>query len=139
MKVIDFKNASCVSIAINVFVPVLSRRLRSEMLRQRLWMIMVSFAGTCRSLSAECQDLCQRFRQSQGIHRGEKKTVASLAPAYLGILDYEKPTGGRCPSKLGFSEVRETQGGSLCDRGLYKASGSRTDEEHHFHLLSKCQ
>ena len=43
----------------------------------------------------------------------EKKTVVSLAPAYLGILDYEKP--GQVVDallKLGFSEVRETAEGA---------------------------
>mgnify|MGYP007061173977 CR=1 FL=1 len=58
MKVIDFKNASC-SIAINVFVRVLSRRLRSKMHRQRLWMIIVSFAAPVWKSVRRMPRLCQ--------------------------------------------------------------------------------
>ena len=66
-----------------------------------------------------------------------EKTIVSLAPAYLGIFDYDKP--GQVVDallRLGFSEVRETAEGAAY---VTEAYARLLEEEYHFHMLSKCE
>ena len=140
MKVIDFKNASCKQ----CYKCVRSCSVKAIKVKDAQATIMDDHCVLCGTCLEVCPQNAKTFVSDLDRVRAfiaeEKKTVVSLAPAYLGILDYETGTGGRCPSETGiFRGPGDGRGGSLCDRGLYKASGSRTDEEYHFHLQSKCQ
>lgn len=141
MKVIDFKNASCK----HCYKCVRSCSVKAIKVKDAQATIMDDHCVLCGTCLEVCPQNAKTFvsdleKVKAFITMGEK-TIVSLAPAYLGIFDYDKP--GQVVDallRLGFSEVRETaEGGSLCDGSLCQAPGRRADEEYHFHMLSKCE
>ncbi len=68
------------------------------------------------------------------------RTVISLAPSYMGLLNYK--TIGQVNGalrKLGFYDVRETSEGAAVVTAEYARLLSEEDGEHHHHLLSQRQ
>ena len=113
MKVIDFKNASCK----HCYKCVRSCSVKAIKVRDAQATIMDDHCVLCGTCLEVCPQNAKTFVSDLDRVRAfiaeEKKTVVSLAPAYLGILDYEKP--GQVVDallKLGFSEVRETAEGA---------------------------
>ena len=142
MKVIDFKNASCK----HCYKCVRSCSVKAIKVRDAQATIMDDHCVLCGTCLEVCPQNAKTFvsdleKVRAFITMGEKEDGCLSGTGVSGHFGLrETGTGGRCPSKTGiFRGSGDSRGGSLCDRGLYKASGSRTDEEHHFHLLSKCQ
>ncbi len=114
MKVIDFKNASCK----HCYKCVRSCSVKAIQVKDAQATIMDDNCVLCGKCLEVCPQNAKTFisdleKVRNYIARGEK-VVVSLAPAYLGILKYEKP--GQVVDallKLGFSEVRETAEGAV--------------------------
>ena len=113
MKVIDFKNASCK----HCYKCVRSCSVKAIKVRDAQATIMDDHCVLCGTCLEVCPQNAKTFvsdleKVRAFITMGEK-TIVSLAPAYLGIFDYDKP--GQVVDallRLGFSEVRETAEGA---------------------------
>lgn len=113
MKVIDFKNASCK----HCYKCVRSCSVKAIKVKDAQATIMDDHCVLCGTCLEVCPQNAKTFvsdleKVKAFITMGEK-TIVSLAPAYLGIFDYDKP--GQVVDallRLGFSEVRETAEGA---------------------------
>ena len=113
MKVIDFKNASCK----HCYKCVRSCSVKAIKVKDAQATIMDDHCVLCGTCLEVCPQNAKTFvsdleKVRAFITMGEK-TIVSLAPAYLGIFDYDKP--GQVVDallRLGFSEVRETAEGA---------------------------
>ena len=120
MKVIDFKKASCR----NCYKCVRSCAVKAIKVADGQATIMEDHCILCGTCLEVCPQNAKTFVSDLEMVRGYIaagiKTVVSLAPAYLGILDCERP--GQVIDallKLGFSEVRETAEGAAYVTNAY--------------------
>lgn len=136
MKVIDFKNASCK----HCYKCVRSCSVKAIQVKNAQATIMDSHCVLCGKCLEVCPQNAKTFisdmeRVRSYIAAG-KKTVVSLAPAYLGILKYDRP--GQVVDallKLGFSEVRETAEGAVYVTNAY---ARLLDEGQMTNIISTC-
>ncbi len=136
MKVIDFKNASCK----HCYKCVRSCSVKAIQVKNAQATIMDSHCVLCGKCLEVCPQNAKTFvsdleRVRSYIAAG-KKTVVSLAPAYLGILKYDRP--GQVIDallKLGFSEVRETAEGAVYVTNAY---ARLLDEGQMTNIISTC-
>lgn len=136
MKVIDFKNASCK----HCYKCVRSCSVKAIQVKNAQATIMDSHCVLCGKCLEVCPQNAKTFisdmeRVRSYIAAG-KKTVVSLAPAYLGILKYDRP--GQVVDallKLGFSEVRETAEGAVYVTNAY---ARLMDEGQMTNIISTC-
>lgn len=120
MKVIDFKNASCK----HCYKCVRSCSVKAIQVKNAQATIMDSHCVLCGKCLEVCPQNAKTFisdleRVKSYIAAG-RKTVVSLAPAYLGILKYDRP--GQVVDallRLGFSEIRETAEGAAYVTNAY--------------------
>ncbi len=120
MKVIDFKKASCR----NCYKCVRSCAVKAIRVTDGQAAIMEDHCILCGTCLEVCPQNAKTFVSDMETVRGYLasgvRTVVSLAPAYLGILDCDRP--GQIVSallKLGFSEVRETAEGAAYVTNAY--------------------
>lgn len=112
MKVIDFKNASCK----HCYKCVRSCSVKAIKVKDAQATIMDDHCVLCGTCLEVCPQNAKTFvsdleKVRAFITMGEK-TIVSLAPAYLGIFDYDKP--GQVVDallELGFSECGRRQRG----------------------------
>lgn len=118
MKVIDFKDASCKHCYKCVrYCEVKAISVQNEQAR-----IMEDHCIHCGQCLEVCPQNAKTFASDMDRVKGYLKqgirTIISIAPSYLSVLDFEKP--GQVVDallKLGFSEVRETaEGAALVTR-----------------------
>lgn len=113
MRVIDFKDASCR----HCYKCVRHCEVKAISVQNEQAHIMKGHCIHCGHCLEVCPQNAKTFasdmdRVKRYLRRGVK-TVISIAPSYLGVLEYEKP--GQVVDallKLGFSEVRETAEGA---------------------------
>jgi len=113
MKIIDFKNASCK----HCYKCVRSCSVKAIRVKNAQAQIMKEYCILCGKCLEVCPQNAKTFvsdldRVKYYIRSGEK-VVVSVAPSYLGIMDYETP--GQVVDgllKLGFTAVRETAEGA---------------------------
>lgn len=113
MKIIDFKNASCK----HCYKCVRSCSVKAIKVKNAQAQIMKEYCILCGKCLEVCPQNAKTFvsdleRVKYYIRSGEK-VVVSIAPSYLGIMDYEMP--GQVVDallKLGFHAVRETAEGA---------------------------
>mgnify|MGYP003291362208 CR=1 FL=1 len=113
MKIIDFKNASCK----HCYKCVRSCSVKAIKVKNAQAQIMTDYCILCGKCLEVCPQNAKTFvsdleRVKYYIRSGEK-VVVSIAPSYLGIMDYETP--GQVVDallKLGFHAVRETAEGA---------------------------
>ncbi|MFR0987227.1 MAG: [Fe-Fe] hydrogenase large subunit C-terminal domain-containing protein [Frisingicoccus sp.] len=113
MKIIDFKNASCK----HCYKCVRSCSVKAIRVKNAQAQIMKEYCILCGKCLEVCPQNAKTFvsdldRVKYYIRSGEK-VVVSIAPSYLGIMDYETP--GQVVDgllKLGFTAVRETAEGA---------------------------
>lgn len=136
MKVIDFKNASCK----HCYKCVRSCSVKAIQVKNAQAAIMENHCVLCGKCLEVCPQNAKTFvsdleKVKSYIEEG-KRTVVSLAPAYLGILEYNRP--GQVVDallKLGFSEIRETAEGAVYVTNAY----SRLMEEGQMsNIISSC-
>ena len=120
MKVIDFKKASCR----NCYKCVRSCAVKAIKVTDGQAAIMEDHCILCGTCLEVCPQNAKTFVSDLEIVKGYLadgvKTVVSLAPAYLGIFDCDRP--GQVVDallKLGFSEVRETAEGAAYVTNAY--------------------
>ena len=115
MKIIDFKNASCK----HCYKCVRSCSVKAIQVKNAQAQIMKEYCILCGKCLEVCPQNAKTFvsdldRVKYYIRSGER-VVVSIAPSYLGIMDYETP--GQVVDallRLGFAAVRETaEGASL--------------------------
>ena len=113
MKIIDFKNASCK----HCYKCVRSCSVKAIRVKNAQAQIMKEYCILCGKCLEVCPQNAKTFvsdldRVKYYIRSGEK-VVVSIAPSYLGIMDYDTP--GQVVDgllKLGFTAVRETAEGA---------------------------
>lgn len=113
MNVIDFKDANCR----HCYKCVRNCGVKAIQIKNEQAYIIEDQCVLCGHCLEVCPQNAKRFNSDLGkIHgflgRGEK-VVVSIAPAFMGILPFEKP--GQVVDallKLGFTEVRETAEGA---------------------------
>ncbi|MDY5956536.1 MAG: 4Fe-4S binding protein, partial [Frisingicoccus sp.] len=113
MKIIDFKNASCK----HCYKCVRSCSVKAIKVKDAQAEIMKENCILCGKCLEVCPQNAKTFvsdldRVKYYIRSGEK-VVVSIAPSYLGIMDYDVP--GQVVDgllKLGFTAVRETAEGA---------------------------
>ena len=113
MKIIDFKTASCK----HCYKCVRSCSVKAIKVKNAQAQIMKEYCILCGKCLEVCPQNAKTFvsdleRVEYYIRSGEK-VVVSIAPSYLGIMDYETP--GQVVDallKLGFYAVRETAEGA---------------------------
>lgn len=113
MKIIDFKDASCK----HCYKCVRSCSVKAIRVKNAQAQIMKEYCILCGKCLEVCPQNAKTFvsdldRVKYYIRSGEK-VVVSIAPSYLGIMDYETP--GQVVDgllKLGFTAVRETAEGA---------------------------
>lgn len=113
MKIIDFKNASCK----HCYKCVRSCSVKAIRVKNAQAQIMKEYCILCGKCLEVCPQNAKTFvsdldRVKYYIRSGER-VVVSIAPSYLGIMDYETP--GQVVDgllKLGFTAVRETAEGA---------------------------
>lgn len=120
MKVIDFKKASCR----NCYKCVRSCAVKAIRVSEGQATIMEDHCILCGTCLEVCPQNAKTFVSDLEVVKGYLadgvKTVVSLAPAYLGIFDCDRP--GQVVDallKLGFSEVRETAEGAAYVTNAY--------------------
>ena len=121
MQVIDFKNARCR----NCYKCVRHCDVKAISVENAQARIIESRCINC----GHCMEICPQNAKTLAsdmervktfLAKGEK-TVVSIAPAYLVILDFNDPTEvAGALLRLGFSEVRETAEGAAMVTNEYK-------------------
>lgn len=122
MKVIDFKDARCR----HCYKCVRNCEVKAILVRNEQAHIMEDNCIHCGHCLEVCPQNAKTFASDMERVKGYlgqgKRVIISIAPSYLGILEYEKP--GQVVSalkKLGFYEVRETaEGAALVTREYRK-------------------
>lgn len=120
MKVIDFKDASCK----HCYKCVRSCSVKAIRVIHAQAQIMNEYCVLCGHCLEVCPQNAKTFasdmdRVRRFLAAGDK-VVVSMAPSYLGILDYDLP--GQVVDallRLGFSEVRETAEGAAYVTAAY--------------------
>ena len=131
MKIIDFKNASCK----HCYKCVRSCSVKAIRVKNAQAQIMKEYCILCGKCLEVCPQNAKTFvsdldRVKYYIRSGER-VVVSIAPSYLGIMDYEMP--GQVVDallKLGFTAVRETAEGAAlvtAEYGKILAEGQMTN------------
>lgn len=113
MRVIDFKDASCR----HCYKCVRNCEVKAISVQNEQAHIMKDHCINCGHCLEVCPQNAKTFASDmervKGYLKQRMKTVISIAPSYLGVLEYEKP--GQVVDallKLGFYEVRETAEGA---------------------------
>ena len=113
MRVIDFKDASCR----HCYKCVRHCDVKAILVQNEQAHIMKDHCINCGHCLEVCPQNAKTFASDmdrvRGYLRQGMKTIISIAPSYLGVLDYEKP--GQIVGalkKLVFYEVRETAEGA---------------------------
>lgn len=113
MRVIDFKDASCR----HCYKCVRHCDVKAILVQNEQAHIMKDHCINCGHCLEVCPQNAKTFASDmdrvRGYLRQGMKTIISIAPSYLGVLDYDKP--GQVVGalkKLGFYEVRETAEGA---------------------------
>lgn len=113
MRVIDFKDASCR----HCYKCVRNCEVKAISVQNEQAHIMKDHCINCGHCLEVCPQNAKTFASDmervKGYLKQGMKTVISIAPSYLGVLEYEKP--GQVVDallKLGFYEVRETAEGA---------------------------
>ena len=113
MRVIDFKDASCR----HCYKCVRHCDVKAILVQNEQAHIMKDHCIHCGHCLEVCPQNAKTFASDmdrvRGYLRQGMKTIISIAPSYLGVLDYDKP--GQIVGalkKLGFYEVRETAEGA---------------------------
>lgn len=113
MKIIDFKTASCK----HCYKCVRSCSVKAIKVKNAQAQIMKEYCILCGKCLEVCPQNAKTFvsdlERVQYYIRSGEKVVVSIAPSYLGIMDYETP--GQVVDallKLGFYAVRETAEGA---------------------------
>lgn len=122
MRVIDFKDASCR----HCYKCVRHCEVKAISVEQEQAHIMVDHCINCGHCLEVCPQNAKTFASDMERVKGYlgqgMKVIISLAPSYLGVLDYEKP--GQVVDalkRLGFYEVRETaEGAALVTKEYWK-------------------
>ena len=122
MKVIDFKDAGCR----HCYKCVRNCEVKAILVRNEQAHIMEDNCIHCGHCLEVCPQNAKTFASDMERVKGYlgqgKRVIISIAPSYLGVLEYEKP--GQVVSalkKLGFYEVRETaEGAALVTREYRK-------------------
>lgn len=122
MKVIDFQNASCK----HCYKCVRNCSVKAISVRHEQAHIMNDRCIHCGKCLEVCPQNAKRFASDleliKAYIRQNMKIVVSIAPSYLGLMDYQTP--GQVVGalrQLGFSEVRETaEGAALVTREYQK-------------------
>ena len=113
MKVIDFHDANCK----HCYKCVRNCSVKAISVKNEQAHIVRDACIHCGHCLEVCPQNAKTFASDldrvRGYLRQEKKTIVSIAPSYLGCLEYDKP--GQVVDallKLGFYEVRETAEGA---------------------------
>ena len=113
MKVIDFHDANCK----HCYKCVRNCSVKAISVKNEQAHIVRDACIHCGHCLEVCPQNAKTFSSDmdrvRGYLRQEKKTIVSIAPSYLGCLEYDKP--GQVVDallKLGFYEVRETAEGA---------------------------
>ena len=113
MRVIDFKDASCR----HCYKCVRHCEVKAISVQNAQAHIMKDHCINCGHCLEVCPQNAKKFASDMdrvvGYLRQNMKVIISIAPSYLGVLDYDKP--GQVVSalkKLGFYEVRQTAEGA---------------------------
>ena len=122
MKVIDFQNASCK----HCYKCVRNCSVKAISVRHEQAHIMNDHCIHCGKCLEVCPQNAKRFASDleliKAYIRQNMKIVVSIAPSYLGVMNYRTP--GQVVGalrKLGFDEVRETsEGAALVTREYQK-------------------
>ncbi|MDO4313539.1 MAG: [Fe-Fe] hydrogenase large subunit C-terminal domain-containing protein [Eubacteriales bacterium] len=121
MKVIDFKDASCK----HCYKCVRYCEVKAISVQNEQAHIMEDHCIHCGQCLEICPQNAKTFASDMGRVKGYLKqgikTVISIAPSYLSVLDFDKP--GQVVDallKLGFSEVRETAEGAALVTAQYR-------------------
>lgn len=121
MRVIDFKDAKCR----HCYKCVRHCKVKAISVQSEQAHILKNHCINC----GRCLEICPQnaktfasdMEQVKGFLRQGHKTIISIAPSYLGVLDFDSP--GQVVDalhKLGFSEVRETAEGAAMVTDEYK-------------------
>lgn len=121
MKVIDFKDAKCR----HCYKCVRNCKVKAISVQNAQARILDDHCIHC----GKCLEICPQnaktfasdMERVKGYLRRGEKTVISIAPSYLGVLEFERP--GQVVDallKLGFAEVRETAEGAAMVTDEYK-------------------
>ena len=122
MRVIDFKDASCR----HCYKCVRNCEVKAISVQNEQAHIMKDHCINCGHCLEVCPQNAKTFasdmdRVKRYLKQGVK-TIISIAPSYLGVLEYDKP--GQIVDalkQLGFYEVRETaEGAALVTREYWK-------------------
>lgn len=121
MRVIDFRDASCR----HCYKCVRNCEVKAISVQNEQAHIMKDHCINCGHCLEVCPQNAKTFASDmdrvKGYLRQGMKTVISIAPSYLGVLEYETP--GQIVDalvKLGFSEVRETAEGAALVTDEYR-------------------
>lgn len=122
MRVIDFKDASCK----HCYKCVRYCEVKAISVENEQAHIMKNHCINCGHCLEVCPQNAKTFASDmervKGYLRQGMKTIISIAPSYLGVLEYDKP--GQIVDalqRLGFYEVRETaEGAALVTREYWK-------------------
>lgn len=122
MRVIDFKDASCK----HCYKCVRHCEVKAISVENEQAHIMKDHCINCGHCLEVCPQNAKTFASDmervKGYLKQGVKTIISIAPSYLGVLEYDKP--GQIVDalkKLGFSEVRETaEGAALVTKEYWK-------------------
>ena len=122
MRVIDFKDASCK----HCYKCVRYCEVKAISVENEQAHIMKNHCINCGHCLEVCPQNAKTFASDiervKGYLRQGMKTIISIAPSYLGVLEYDRP--GQIVDalqKLGFYEVRETaEGAALVTKEYWK-------------------
>lgn len=121
MKVIDFKDAKCR----HCYKCVRNCAVKAISIENEQATIMQDHCINCGHCLEVCPQNAKTFASDvsrvQGFLGQGLKTVISIAPAYLGVMDFNSP--GQVVDalmRLGFAEVRETSEGAAMVTNEYK-------------------
>ncbi|MCI8405249.1 MAG: PAS domain-containing protein [Clostridia bacterium] len=121
MKVIDFKDAKCR----HCYKCVRNCAVKAIAVENEQARILQDHCINCGHCLEVCPQNAKTFASDlervQGYLRKGFQTIISIAPSYMGVLDFDKP--GQVVDalvKLGFSEVRETAEGAAMVTNEYK-------------------
>lgn len=121
MKVIDFKDAKCR----HCYKCVRHCQVKAITVQNEQARILTDHCINC----GRCMEICPQNAKTfasdmdrvKGYLRQGLKTIISIAPSYIGVLDFDRP--GQVVDalqKLGFAEVRETAEGAAMVTNEYK-------------------
>lgn len=120
MRVIDFKDASCR----HCYKCVRHCEVKAISVENEQAHIMKDHCINCGHCLEVCPQNAKTFASDmdrvKGYLRQGMKTIISIAPSYLGVLEYDEP--GQVVDalkRLGFFEVRETSEGAALVTGEY--------------------